>query len=113
MTAEAPLRALYEDVPRPIVALASEYPPGHATGLHRHARGQLIFATSGVMSVTGPAGSWIVPTERAVWIPPGVPHAVETRRGVSMRSIYVALGAMPAPARRSRRWSSCRRCCGR
>jgi AraC-like DNA-binding protein len=90
MTADAPLRALYAEVPRPVVALASEYPPGHATGLHRHARGQLIFATAGVMSVTGPAGSWIVPTERAVWIPPGVAHAVETRRGVSMRSIYVA-----------------------
>jgi AraC-like DNA-binding protein len=90
MTPEAPLRALYADVPRPVVALASEYPPGHATGLHRHPRGQLIFATAGVMSVAAPAGSWIVPPERAVWIPAGVAHAVETRRGVSMRSIYVA-----------------------
>jgi len=90
MTADAPLRALYAEAPRRIVALASEYPPGHATGVHRHARGQLVFAMSGAMSVTGPAGSWIVPPERAVWIPPGVAHAVETRRGVSMRSIYVA-----------------------
>jgi len=90
MTTEAPLRALYAEAPRRIVALASEYPPGHATGLHRHARGQLVFAMAGAMSVTGPAGSWIVPPERAVWIPPGVAHAVETRRGISMRSIYVA-----------------------
>jgi AraC-like DNA-binding protein len=99
MTDAVPLRALYEDAPRPLVALASEYPPGHATGLHRHARGQLIFAMTGVMSVTGPEGSWIVPPERAVWIPPEVAHAVETRRGVSMRSLYVAAarcGGLPA-----------------
>jgi AraC-like DNA-binding protein len=85
-----PLRALYAEVPRPVVVLASEYPPGHATGLHRHARGQLVFAVSGVMAVAGPSGSWVVPPERAVWIPPGVAHAVETRGGVSMRSVYVS-----------------------
>lgn len=90
MTVDAPLRALYSDVPRTVVVLVSEYPPGHATGLHRHGRGQLVFAVSGVMSVTGPSGSWTVPPERAVWIPPGVAHAVETRGGVSMRSIYVS-----------------------
>lgn len=90
MTDGAPLRALYSDVPRPVVVLASEYRPGHATGLHCHARGQLVFALSGVMTVAGPSGSWTVPPERAVWIPPGVAHAVETRSGVSMRSIYVA-----------------------
>jgi AraC-like DNA-binding protein len=89
MMDEAPLRALYTDVPRPVIVLASEYPPGHRTGLHRHARGQLVFAVSGVMTVAGPTGSWIVPPERAVWIPPGVAHAVETRSGVSMRSVYV------------------------
>jgi AraC-like DNA-binding protein len=90
MTDRAPLRALYAEVPRPVIVLASEYPPGHATGVHRHARGQLVFAVSGVMTVGGPTGSWTVPPERAVWIPPGVAHAVETRSGVSMRSIYVA-----------------------
>jgi len=90
MTSDAPLHALYEDVPRTVVALSSEYPPGHATGLHRHPRAQLLFAMAGVMSVTGPRGSWVVPPERAVWIPARVAHAVETRRGVSMRSIYVA-----------------------
>lgn len=90
MNPDAPLRALYEDVPRTVVALSSEYSPGHATGMHRHSRAQLLFAMSGVMSVTGPSGSWVVPPERAVWIPAGIAHAVETRRGVSMRSIYVA-----------------------
>lgn len=90
MADAAPLRARYSDVPRAVVVLASEYPPGHRTGPHRHARGQLVFAVAGVMTVTAPEGSWTVPPERAVWIPPGVGHAVETRAGVSMRSVYVA-----------------------
>jgi hypothetical protein len=86
MNPDAPLRALYEDVPRTVVALSSEYPPGHATGLHRHPRAQLLFAMSGVMSVTGPSGSWVVPPERPT-----------------------AATACPL----SRRSSSCRPCCAR
>ncbi len=49
MTDAIPLRALYEAAPRPLVALASEYPPGHspargggrAADLGRAARGDM------------------------------------------------------------------------
>ena len=51
-----------------------------------------------VMQVrTGDAG-WVVPPQRAVWIPPGVEHEVRML-GVSTRSLYIEPGsatAMPA-----------------
>ncbi len=42
---------------------------------HDHARHQLVYPRNGVLGVSTPTGMWIVPPERAVWIPAGVAHA--------------------------------------
>lgn len=84
--------ALYDN-PRPIVTLASDYPRGHEIAPHRHARAQLVYASHGVMTVTAAAGSWVVPPQRAVWMPAGDAHAIRVDRDLSMRSLYVRTDA--------------------
>lgn len=55
---------------------------------HVHEEGQLLFATSGFMRTSTPGGSWLLSANFALWIPPGLPHSVEYRGTVSMRSLY-------------------------
>jgi AraC-like DNA-binding protein len=73
----------------PVVTLARDYPPDHVIPLHFHDRDQLVFACRGVTTVTTDGGAWIVPVNRAVWIPEKVPHTIETSGVVAMRTLYV------------------------
>ncbi len=41
---------------------------------HRHLLHQLVYPSRGAVSVTTPAGTWITPTNRAIWIPAGHWH---------------------------------------
>ena len=41
----------YRNIPRPIVAVAKEFPSGHLIALHQHSRSQFLYASSGVMTV--------------------------------------------------------------
>lgn len=86
-----------EAVPRPVVALARDYPGGHRIAPHRHARAQLVYAASGVMTVTTDGGAWVVPPERAVWMPAGVTHAIDCAGSLAMRTLYVRSDAAPDP----------------
>jgi AraC-like DNA-binding protein len=74
---------------RPVVGYAADFPNAHVIRRHRHAAGQVIFAASGVMTVTTAAGRWVVPPERAVWVPPHVPHAIRMTGAVRMRTLYL------------------------
>jgi AraC-like DNA-binding protein len=76
-------------VPRPVSALADEYASGHFDPPHTHARAQLIYSTTGVMTVTTVAASYVVPPQRAVWVPAGEVHEVHCRGKVSCRTLYV------------------------
>ncbi len=87
--AGAPLTAPYPDVPRAVVCLAQDYPPGHVIAPARHARAQLIYAARGVMTVNAPQGAWVLPPLRAVWVPAGTPHWTRTASALSMRSLYI------------------------
>jgi AraC-like DNA-binding protein/quercetin dioxygenase-like cupin family protein len=82
-----------------VVAVASNYPAGHVVQPHSHGRAQLIFATRGVMTVTTAAGAFVVPTQRAVWMPAGTVHQVESRSAYAMRTLLIrpaAAEALPA-----------------
>ncbi|WP_245585361.1 AraC family transcriptional regulator [Pleomorphomonas koreensis] len=78
----------------PIVAKASEYTDGHVVPPHRHSRAQMIYALSGVVTVTMPGERWMVPPDHALWVPAGTVHSVAASGHVSMRSIYVKPGAV-------------------
>ncbi len=84
-------------VDRPLAAFARDYPDGHRTGWHSHARAQLLYATGGVMRVSTGAAGFVVPPGRALWVPAGLPHAVSMRGGgVAMRALFVRRDAAEA-----------------
>ena len=69
--------------------LTRDYPAGHVIPLHYHDVAQLVFASRGVMTVRTANGTWVVPTQRAVWIPVKVAHSVSMSGLVAMRTLYV------------------------
>jgi len=74
-------------------ALSTTYSGGSCLHPHRHASHQLLFASSGAMTVTGDQTTWMIPPGRAVLIPAGVLHAIRMWGDVAMRSLY-----FPPPA---------------
>lgn len=81
---------------RPVLARGNDYPDGTLLGWHRHTRAQLLYAMVGTMRVDTQDGAWIVPPQRAVWIPAGQPHQVLMQRA-STRSVYIEPDAAPRP----------------
>ncbi len=73
---------------RSVQILASGYPRGTRLGLHAHREAQLVFAAEGLMQVETPKGRWLVPPDRAVWVPARLAHAIDVLADVEMRSIY-------------------------
>ncbi|WP_114240073.1 helix-turn-helix domain-containing protein [Dyella sp. C9] len=79
----------YEGTPRDVVATGNEYPPHYVLPSHSHRRGQLLYASTGVLTTITSEGSWVVPPRRALWIPPGISHEVHMGGPVATRSAYV------------------------
>jgi len=77
---------------RPLVGLAADYAPGEVIPPHRHDTAQLVFAARGVVTVTTAGGAWVVPPERAVWVPAHVPHALRMTGRVAIRTLYLGDG---------------------
>ena len=78
-----------EHLPRPVVGVAADWNPGEAIPRHRHRRAQLVYAASGVMTVTTREGTWVVPPQRAVWVPGATHHAIHMSGRVAMRTLYL------------------------
>lgn len=77
------------DLHSQITTLAHDYGAGHVIPLHFHDRDQLVYASSGVMTIRTGEGNWVVPTHRAVWIPAAVPHTITMSGMVTMRTLYL------------------------
>jgi len=80
---------------RPIASRSRDLPDGHLIERHHHRRAQLLFASHGTMVVNTDQGIWVVPTQRAVWIPAFVDHAVASRSQLSLRSLYFTPSVTP------------------
>ncbi len=63
---------------------------GYAGAAHDHEWHQLSYASAGVLRVATTNSAWVVPPNRAVWIPARVSHAEEMRGQGTMRSLYFA-----------------------
>jgi AraC-like DNA-binding protein len=74
----------------------------HTSERHAHEWHQLTFATRGHLEVLTDDARRIVPADRAVWVPAGVPHVEVMRAPLSLRSIYVARGSVRAAPDRVR-----------
>jgi len=56
---------------------------------HHHAWGQVALSTTGVVRLTADRGTYIVPPSRAVWVPPGVEHAVTVVEDAELLTLYL------------------------
>jgi AraC-like DNA-binding protein len=48
--------------------------PGGGIDAHHHDENQIVYAASGVLSVTTDQGRWIAPATQAIWVPAGTVH---------------------------------------
>jgi AraC-like DNA-binding protein len=71
-----------------VASVSANLEDGHFIREHSHPEDQLLFASTGVMTVRTRAGIWVVPPLRAVWIPANTPHSVAISGNVSMRTLY-------------------------
>ena len=85
----------YQTVPRPLAAMAKSFHGQFEIRPHFHERDQLLFAVHGVMRVRTKNEAWIVPPDRAVYIPARTVHAISVRGGLEMRTLYLIPDAGP------------------
>ena len=94
----------YQRVPRPVAAMARDLPSDYEIAWHSHPRFQLVYGAQGVMTVdtrgTSQGETWVVPPQRAVWLPPGIEHRILTSSKVKFRTLYVAADAAKAMPQR-------------
>lgn len=83
---------------RRIIAFEGTLPAGHAEPRHSHSFSQLTFSLSGVMSVKTARTSYVLPPNRALWLPAGTPHETINRGEVRYQAVYVDASAGKAPA---------------
>ncbi|MCA3243434.1 MAG: helix-turn-helix transcriptional regulator [Rubrivivax sp.] len=81
-----------DTAPRQTMVLSVPYKPGIGDW-HAHRRAQLIHASEGVVTVQTKSGHWVVPPQRAVWMPPGERHCVSSRRGYQLTTVYIGRSA--------------------
>lgn len=77
-----------------VLPIGTDYPPDTLLERHEHRRAQVLYGARGVMLVETDDGSWTVPTDRAVLIPPATPHAVRMLE-VTTWSLYIEPDAVP------------------
>jgi AraC-like DNA-binding protein/mannose-6-phosphate isomerase-like protein (cupin superfamily) len=93
--AETPIAALKGIQPSTadggVHLVARHYKKGVRLGTHMHREAQLVYAASGTMQVTTPKGRWLVPPDRAVWVPPRLEHSIDVLADIEMRTLYFDL----------------------
>lgn len=120
-TAIAPLTPqLYApSAERPVRAKQRRLTPQQQVVPHRHAWAQVAFAIEGVTRLTAENGTYLVPPSRALWIPPGVEHAVTVLEDTHLVTLYLhqpdgacgpraALAAASADGDAGDPWQHCR-----
>lgn len=71
--------------------VARNYRKGTRLDTHMHREAQLVYAARGTMQVTTPKGRWLVPPDRAVWVPARLEHAIDVLADIQMRTLYFDL----------------------
>src|SRR5215469_3522151 len=68
--------------------VAITYKKGTRLDPHLHREAQLVYAAKGTMQVTTPKGRWLVPPDRAVWVPAQLAHSIDVLADIDMRTLY-------------------------
>jgi AraC-like DNA-binding protein/mannose-6-phosphate isomerase-like protein (cupin superfamily) len=93
--AETPIGAIKGASHRPtgdgVHLVARHYRKGVHLDTHMHREAQLVYAARGTMQVTTPKGRWLVPPDRAVWVPARLEHSIDVLADIDMRTLYFDL----------------------
>ena len=82
---------------RPVTVRARNLDVTHQMQPHAHPYGQVTFTLEGVVRVTANNSSWVVPPQRAIWVPPHVVHAVDILEPAHLRPLFVLAARSPFP----------------
>src|ERR1700716_2349264 len=96
----AEIRATHRATGDGVHMVAQNYQKGMRLDAHVHREAQLVYAAKGTMQVTTPKGRWLVPPDRAVWVPARLEHAIDVLADIEMRTLYFDLACV-ARAQRS------------
>jgi len=77
------------DARRPVRAKLLHLSTDERVVPHHHACAQIALSATGVVRMTMADGSFIVPPSRALWIPPGVEHAVTVVEDAELLTLYL------------------------
>ncbi|MES2098885.1 MAG: helix-turn-helix transcriptional regulator [Pseudomonadota bacterium] len=77
------------DAARPVRAKRQHLSTATRVVPHRHPWAQLAVSATGVVRLTVAHGTYIVPPSRALWIPPGVEHAVTVVEDADLLTLYL------------------------
>lgn len=64
------------------------YQRGDEDPPHHHIEGQLLFATKGVMLVETEGNRWVIPPQRALWLPPLQIHSYKLLSHTDLQAVY-------------------------
>ncbi len=87
----AAIRASHRATGDGVHLVARHYKKGVRLDTHLHREAQLVYAARGTMQVTTPKGRWLVPPDRAVWVPARLEHAIDVLADIDMRTLYFDL----------------------
>jgi AraC-like DNA-binding protein/mannose-6-phosphate isomerase-like protein (cupin superfamily) len=79
----------YQNLPVAVAVMQRHFPSNWTIPPHCHRRDQLLFAAVGTMRVRTETHSWLVPPQRAVYMPASVVHSVSIRAPLEMRTLYI------------------------
>lgn len=74
----------------PIIPIKVETEDAASASPHAHPRGQLIYASQGVVRVITPNGTWLVPPTQTIWLPPNIEHDVYFPGRVTLYSLFIS-----------------------
>lgn len=74
--------------PAPSFGLADDFGE-RDTGWHAHDRHQILYAVAGSLHLEVEAAQWLLPPQRAAFIPARVTHRVRCRTRVALRTVYL------------------------
>jgi AraC-like DNA-binding protein len=79
----------YQTIPRIMTVMARNEATGAYIAPHSHPRGQLLYATSGLMRAVTDNGIWLLPPQRGLWIPANIVHDQRMLSPTAIRTIYI------------------------
>ncbi|MDR2187766.1 MAG: helix-turn-helix transcriptional regulator [Azonexus sp.] len=76
---------------RPVLGYAHNWPTDAPFSIpsHSHWRAQLVFAIQGVLRISTADAVWVASPQQAVWVSPGVAHAVTATGDFVLQTLYL------------------------